>query len=84
MASVTTKSELLQGTTTISSRLFDDWFDPIETGIRHRVRGLIEEMINAELHAVLSRHAMIGAQAKRKAATPRLLWAIGMEAVCAR
>jgi hypothetical protein len=32
-----TKSELLQGTTTASSRLFDDWFDPIETRVRDRV-----------------------------------------------
>jgi putative transposase len=55
MINVTTKSELLQGTTTASSRLFDDWFDPIETRIRDRVRELIEEMIRSELDAVLSR-----------------------------
>jgi putative transposase len=55
MTNVTTKSELLQGTTTASSRLFDDWFDPIETRIRDRVRELIEEMIRSELDAVLSR-----------------------------
>jgi putative transposase len=55
MTSVTTKSELLQGASTASSQLFDDWFDPIETGIRDRVRGFIEEMIRSELDAVLSR-----------------------------
>jgi putative transposase len=55
MTNVTTKSELLQGTTTGSSQLFDDWFDPIETRIRDRVRELIEEMIRSELDAVLSR-----------------------------
>ena len=36
-------------------RLFDDWFDPIETGLRDRVREFIEGMIRAELDAVLAR-----------------------------
>ena len=35
--------------------LFDDWFDPIETGLRDRVRGFIEEMIRCELDAALAR-----------------------------
>jgi len=55
MTSTTTKSDLLQGASTASSQLFDDWFDPIETGIRDRVRGFIEELIRSELDAVLSR-----------------------------
>jgi hypothetical protein len=55
MTNVTTKPELSQPTTESNSHLFDDWFDPIETGIRDRVRGLIEEMICGELDAVLSR-----------------------------
>jgi putative transposase len=55
MTDVTTKTEVLQATTASSCRLFDDWFDPIETGIRERVRGLIEEMIRGELDEVLSR-----------------------------
>ena len=55
MTSVTTKPELSQPTTESNSHLFDGWFDPIETGIRDRVRGLIEEMICSELDAVLSR-----------------------------
>lgn len=54
MTSVTTKPELSQPSTIVSSQLFD-WFDPIETGIRDRVRELIEEMIRSELEAVLSR-----------------------------
>jgi transposase-like protein len=45
----------LQGTSTASSQLFDDWFDPIEAGVRERVRGFIEEMIRSELDEVLSR-----------------------------
>ena len=35
--------------------LFEDWFDPIESGLRERVRGFIEEMIRSELDAVLAR-----------------------------
>jgi transposase-like protein len=35
--------------------LFDDWFDPIEAGLRERVRGFIETMLETELEAVLAR-----------------------------
>ena len=55
MTDVTTRSELLQSTSDVCSQLFDDWFDPIEAGVRERVRGLIEAMIEAELEEVLSR-----------------------------
>src|SRR6202171_2207947 len=55
MTRVTTTPELSQPSTEGSSHLFDDWFDPIETGIRERVRELIEEMIRGELDAVLAR-----------------------------
>jgi putative transposase len=55
MRNVTTTPELSHSTTEINSHLFDDWFDPIESGIRDRVRGLIEEMIRGELDAALSR-----------------------------
>jgi hypothetical protein len=55
MKNVTTTPELLHSTTESNSHLFDDWFDPIESGIRDRVRGLIEEMIRGELDAALSR-----------------------------
>jgi putative transposase len=55
MTSVTTKPELSQPTTESNSHLFDDWFDSIESGLRDRVRGLIEEMTCGELDAVLSR-----------------------------
>jgi hypothetical protein len=36
-------------------RLFDDWFVPIEAGLRDRVRGFIQEMIEGELDAALCR-----------------------------
>jgi putative transposase len=35
--------------------LFDDWVDPLESAIRERVRGLIEELIHAELDVLLAR-----------------------------
>jgi putative transposase len=34
--------------------LFDDWFDPIEAGLRDRVCDFIETMLESELDAVLS------------------------------
>ena len=35
--------------------LFDGWFDPIEAGLRTRVRGFIETLLEEELTAALSR-----------------------------
>src|SRR5215211_6452857 len=35
--------------------LFDSWFDPIEDGLRAKVRGFIETMIEEELTNALSR-----------------------------
>jgi putative transposase len=50
-----TKSEALHSTAGATHHLFEDWFDPIEKGIRERVRGFIEELIEAELEEALSR-----------------------------
>ena len=50
-----TKSETLHSTAGATHYLFDDWFGPIETGVRERVRGFIEELIEAELEEALSR-----------------------------
>ena len=36
--------------------LCDDWFDPLETGVRGRIRGFIEELLEAELDSGLGRH----------------------------
>jgi len=38
-----------------TSDLFDNWFDPIEAGLRERVRGFIETMLETELEAMLAR-----------------------------
>ena len=35
--------------------LFDNWFDPIEDGVRERVRGFIETLLEEELDGALSR-----------------------------
>src|SRR6185369_1503847 len=55
MSSVSTTSERSQPTREPRCQLFDDWFDPIETAVRDRVRGFIEELIRNELDAVLAR-----------------------------
>ena len=40
--------------------LCDDWFDPLETGVRGRIRGFIEELLEAELDSALGATAMNG------------------------
>jgi putative transposase len=55
MGSHNTKSAALHSTACASTQLFDNWFDPIETGVRAQVRSFIEGMIEAELEAALSR-----------------------------
>ena len=35
--------------------LCDDWFDPLESGIRTRIRGFIEQLLETELDAALGR-----------------------------
>jgi putative transposase len=55
MLSVTTTTDSAQPATETAVDLFDNWFDPIETGVRDRVREFIEELIRGELDAVLAR-----------------------------
>src|SRR5207245_2606014 len=49
------KSLALQSEAETAVHLLDDWFDPIEAGLRDRVRELIQAMIESELEAALSR-----------------------------
>jgi putative transposase len=63
-----TKSDALHSTACASTQLFGDWFDPIETAIRARVRSFIEELIEAELEEALSR-PRYGRAAKSQAET---------------
>jgi transposase-like protein len=55
MTNVTTKLDSSQATAETAVDLFDDWFDPIETGVRERVREFIQELIGAELDGALAR-----------------------------
>ena len=54
MTSTTTKPAVQPDAET-AVYLFDDWFDPIEAGLRDRVREFIETMVRAELDAALAR-----------------------------
>lgn len=55
MASDTTTRSILQSDIGASAQLFDNWFDPIEGGLRARVRDFLEAMIEAELDEALGR-----------------------------
>jgi putative transposase len=55
MTSHTTNPDSMQPVDEAATRLFDNWFDPIETEVRARARDFIEELIRDELDAVLAR-----------------------------
>src|SRR4249920_499095 len=55
MTNVTTKSDSFEPATDTAAHLFDNWFDPIEIGVRERVREFIEALVRGELDAVLAR-----------------------------
>src|SRR5258707_2594457 len=55
MNSITRKSDSSQLAAETAVYLFDDWFDPIETGVRDRVREFIQAMVEGELDAALMR-----------------------------
>ena len=55
MTSHITTPCLPQSETETAVHLFDSWFDPIEAGLRGRVRGFLQAMLEAELDEVLAR-----------------------------
>jgi len=55
MTSITTKPGSSQLEAATTCRLFDNWFDPIETEVRARARGFIEELLRGELDEALAR-----------------------------
>ena len=55
MSNNSTKSLAQQSEDEMTVDLVDDWFDPIEAGLRDWVRELIQVMIEGELDAVLCR-----------------------------
>ena len=59
MTSHITKPACAQPATEAPPQVFDNWVDPIEMGVRERVREFIEAMVEAELEAVLSRQRYV-------------------------
>jgi len=55
MESNSTNSPALQLEAVPTTALLDDWFDPIEAGLRNRVREFIQELIEGELEGALAR-----------------------------
>src|SRR3954467_9306420 len=46
--------------------LSEDWFDPLEAGVRTRIRSFIEELLEAELEAALGRKRYARGRAPEK------------------
>jgi hypothetical protein len=55
MKNITRKSDSSPPAAETAVYLFDDWFDPIEAGVRDRVREFIQAMVEGELDAALMR-----------------------------
>jgi len=55
MTSHSTMPDLPQSETETAVHLFDNWFDPIEAGLRDRIHELLQAMLEAELDEVLER-----------------------------
>ena len=55
-----TKDTTKEAAAAAEGLLFDDWFDAIEDGVRARVRGFIETMLEEELCEALSRRRRRG------------------------
>jgi transposase-like protein len=55
MTSSRTAPCLPQSEIETAEHLFDNWFDPIETGLRDRGREFLQDMLEAELDEVLAR-----------------------------
>ena len=81
---ITTKSDAAQPEAETAVYLFDDWFDPIEAGLRDRVRDFIETMIGSELDAALGRPRYAGGQRGASDEPPPASPAIGMATAHAR
>ena len=55
MENITRKSDSSQPAAETAGYLYDDWFDPIEAGVRDWVREFIQAMVEGELDAALMR-----------------------------
>jgi hypothetical protein len=54
MTSHSTTPDQPQSETETAVQLFDNWFDPIEAGLRDRAREFLQAMLEAELDEVAS------------------------------
>src|SRR6516162_10534990 len=63
MTNISTKLESQPAAET-AVHLLDNWFDPIETGLRDRVREFIHAMIEGELELALSRRRYEAAEGR--------------------
>ena len=73
MTSHSTMREQPQLETEAAAQLFDNWFDPIEAGLRDRAREFLQAMLEGELDEVLDR-SRYARRAKRSAdASERML-----------
>ena len=69
MESNSTNSPALQLQAVPTTAVLDDWFDPIEAGLRNRVREFIQELIEGELEGALAR-PRYGRRAKQDSEEP--------------
>jgi hypothetical protein len=60
MTKTITTPSLPQSEIETTERLFDNWFDPIEAGLRERTREFPQAMLEAELDEVLARSRACG------------------------
>ena len=65
MENITRKSDSSQPAAETAGYLFDDWFDPIEAGVRDRVRGFIQAMVEGELDAARCARDTAGVRSRR-------------------
>ena len=54
-----TKNTTKEAAVAAENLLFDDWVDAIEDGVRSRVRGFIETMLEEELDGVLGKTGIL-------------------------
>jgi putative transposase len=77
MTSHSTMREQPQLETEAAAQLFDNWFDPIEAGLRDRAREFLQAMLEGELDEVLDR-SRYARRAKRSAdASERMVGVAG-------
>ena len=66
MESNSTNSPALQLEAVPTTAVLDDWFDPIEAGLRNRVREFIQELIEGELEGALAPRTPLVRLARRR------------------